>query len=89
MVAAYSVWMPAMPNCIFDITPLWEKKKEILKFCNAAQVKETKTISKDFLKIAEGICQYWGQLKSPDIKYAEAFFITTAKSYIRLVKKVL
>ena len=88
MIAAYSVWMPAMPNCIFDISPVWEKKKEILKFCNSSSSKETKVISKDFLKIAEGICQYWGQLKSPDIKYAEAFFMTTAKSYIKLVKKV-
>jgi hypothetical protein len=86
MVLAYSVWMPMMPNRIFDISQTWNKKKKILDYC--AQLQDEKN-AKDYAKIAEGIGQYWGQIYDSSIDYAEAFFMSTIEKYISLTKKVL
>jgi LmbE family N-acetylglucosaminyl deacetylase len=85
MILAYSAWLPIMPNCIYDISQVWESKKKIVAYCSSLQ-KTSK--QKDYVKIAEGINQYWGQIADPDIKYAEAFFMATAEKYISIVKKV-
>ncbi|MDR2771920.1 MAG: hypothetical protein LBB93_00420 [Elusimicrobiota bacterium] len=86
MIMAYSVWMPIMPNCIFDISKVWNEKKSVLDYCSILQTAQP---AKDYVKVAEGINQYWGQSVSPNIKYAEAFLMATAQKYISMARKAL
>ena len=82
MVYAYSVWSPLNPNCIFDISDVWEDKKK------AIECYKTQMSSRDYVKIAQGLNQYWGEIKSQGMRYAEAFFKATVKEYISLGKKI-
>lgn len=82
MVYAYSVWSPLNPNCLIDISEEWEAKKK------AIECYKTQLISRDYIKIAQGLNQYWAEIKSPGMQYAETFFRATAKEYISLGKKI-
>ncbi|MDR1695573.1 MAG: PIG-L family deacetylase [Endomicrobium sp.] len=82
MVYAYSVWAPLNPNVIFDISAEWEIKKK------AIECYRTQTASRDYVKIARSINEYWGEIKSPGMQYAEAFFKATSEEYISLGKKI-
>lgn len=82
MIYAYSVWMPLNPNCIIDISDVWEEKKK------AIQCYKTQTASRDYVKIAQGLNQYWAEIKTPGMQYAETFFRATLKEYISIGKKI-
>ncbi|MDR3112205.1 MAG: PIG-L family deacetylase [Elusimicrobiota bacterium] len=82
-IYAYSVWSALIPNCIFDISKEWETKKKIID-CYSYEKKVL-----DYLKIAQGINQYWGQIISPNFQYAEAFFKCSARDYISLGQQIL
>jgi LmbE family N-acetylglucosaminyl deacetylase len=81
-VYAYSVWTPLNPNCLFNISAEWEKKKK------AIECYTTQKNTRDYLKIAQSINQYWAQILSPAAQYAEVFFKSTAQEYIFLGKKI-
>jgi LmbE family N-acetylglucosaminyl deacetylase len=82
MVYSYSVWSPLNPNCLFDISNEWELKKQ------AIECYKTQIATRDYVKIAQGLNQYWGEIKSPGMQYAETFFMATVQEYISLSKKV-
>lgn len=82
MVYAYSVWSPLNPNCIFDISNEWKDKKK------AIECYKTQIATRDYVKIASGLNQYWAEIKSPGMQYAEVFFRATAQEYISLGKKI-
>lgn len=82
MIYAYSVWAPLNPNCIIDISDVWDDKKK------AIECYKTQTKSRDYIKIAKGLNQYWAEIKTPGMKYAEAFFRATLQEYISLGKKI-
>ncbi|MCL2334915.1 MAG: PIG-L family deacetylase [Endomicrobia bacterium] len=82
MVYAYSVWTPLNPNCIFDISGVWEEKKK------AIECYKTQLASRDYVKIAQSLNQYWAEIKNPQMQYAETFFKATAQEYISLGKKI-
>ncbi|MCL2389927.1 MAG: PIG-L family deacetylase [Endomicrobia bacterium] len=82
MIYAYSVWAPLNPNVVFDISEEWELKKRAIK-CYKTQL-----ASRDYVKMAQGLNQYWGEIKSSGMQYGEAFFKATAAEYISLGKKI-
>lgn len=83
LVYAYPVWNTLMPNVVYDITSVWEDKKRAIE-CYKSQ-----TATRDYVKMASSIAQFWAIVKGKNIEYAETFFKATAKEYISLVKKVL
>jgi len=82
MIYAYSVWSPLNPNVLHDISKEWELKKK------AIECYKTQTASRDYVRIAQGLNQYWGEIKRPGMQYAETFFKATATEYISLGKKI-
>lgn len=82
MIYAYSVWSPLNPNCLFDISKEWDMKRQAIE-CYKSQL-----ITRDYIKVAQGLNQYWGEVKEPGMMYAEAFLKMTAKQYISLWNKV-
>jgi Uncharacterized proteins, LmbE homologs len=82
MVYAYSVWAPLNPNCIIDISDVWEEKKKTI------ECYKTQLASRDYVRIAQGLNQYWGEIKTHGMKYAESFFRATVEEYISLGKKI-
>jgi LmbE family N-acetylglucosaminyl deacetylase len=83
MIYSYAVWSPLNPNCLFDISAQWELKKQVIE-CYKTQI-----ATRDYIKIAQGLNQYWGELKEHGMNYAETFFKASAKEYISLGKKIL
>jgi len=82
IVYAYPVWSPLNPNCIVDISETWEDKKK------AIECYRTQLASRDYVKIAQSLGQYWAEIKKPGMRYAETFFKATAQEYISLGKKI-
>ncbi|MCA6070535.1 MAG: PIG-L family deacetylase [Endomicrobium sp.] len=82
MVYCYAIWSPLNPNCLFDISDVWELKKQTIE-CYRTQI-----VSRDYVKIARGLNQYWGELKEHNMQYAETFFMMTIREYISLWNKV-
>lgn len=82
MIYSYAVWSTLNPNCLFDISDTWELKKK------AIECYKTQIATRDYVRIAQGLNQYWGEIKSPGMQYAETFFKATAKEYISLGKKI-
>jgi LmbE family N-acetylglucosaminyl deacetylase len=82
MIYAYSVWSPLNPNCLFDISDVWELKKK------AIECYKTQIITRDYVRIAQGLNQYWGELKEHGMQYAETFLMLTVEEYISLWRKV-
>jgi LmbE family N-acetylglucosaminyl deacetylase len=83
IIYSYAVWSPLNPNCLFDISAQWELKKQ------AIECYKTQIATRDYIKIAKGLNQYWGELKEHGMNYAETFFKASAKEYISLGKKIL
>ncbi|GHT34970.1 hypothetical protein AGMMS49592_5100 [Endomicrobiia bacterium] len=83
MVYSYAVWSPLNPNCLFDISAEWELKKQ------AIECYKTQIAARDYIKIAQGLNGYWGELKEHGMSYAETFFKASAQEYISLGKKIL
>jgi LmbE family N-acetylglucosaminyl deacetylase len=83
LVYAYPVWGTLMPNTICDITGVWEDKKRAIE-CYKSQ-----TATRDYVKMASSIAQFWAIVKGKNIDYAETFFKSTSKEYVSLVKRVL
>lgn len=82
MVYAYPVWSPLNPNCLVDISDVWEQKKM------AIECYKTQTVSRNYVKIAKGLNSYWGEIKRPGMQYAEVFFKATIDEYVLLGKKI-
>jgi LmbE family N-acetylglucosaminyl deacetylase len=82
MIYAYSVWSPLNPNCLFDISKEWDVKRQ------AIECYKTQIITRDYIKIAQGLNRYWGEIKEQGMMYAEAFLKMTVKEYISLWGKV-
>ncbi|MDR3124890.1 MAG: PIG-L family deacetylase [Endomicrobium sp.] len=82
MVYAYSVWSPLNPNCLFDISKEWGIKKQ------AIECYKTQLVTRDYIKIAQGLNQYWGEIKERGMMYAEVFLKMTVQEYISLWSKV-
>jgi LmbE family N-acetylglucosaminyl deacetylase len=82
MVYAYSVWSPLNPNCLVDISDVWSEKKKVIE-CYKTQI-----ATRDYVKIAQGLNQYWGEVKSHGMQYAETFLKATIQEYISLSRKI-
>ncbi|MDR0823019.1 MAG: PIG-L family deacetylase [Endomicrobium sp.] len=82
VVYAYCVWSPLIPNCLFDISSVWKEKQKVIE-CYKSQMK-----TKDLVRVAEGLDQYWGEVKTSGMQYAEPFFMATAKKYFALGRKI-
>ncbi|MDR1260007.1 MAG: PIG-L family deacetylase [Endomicrobium sp.] len=82
MIYSYSIWTTLNPNCLFDISDVWKLKKK------AIECYKTQIITRDYVKIARGLNQYWGEIKTPPMQYAETFFRATVKEYIDLGRKI-
>ncbi|MDR2708838.1 MAG: PIG-L family deacetylase [Elusimicrobiota bacterium] len=85
LVFAYSSFLPILPNTLIDISKFAAKKKQILEYVNQIQ----RGAVRDYVKIAQGISQYWGQIEDTSINFAEAFLMLTADKYTTLAKKTL
>ncbi|MDR3071749.1 MAG: PIG-L family deacetylase [Endomicrobium sp.] len=82
IVYCYSVWSPLNPNCLFDISDVWDLKKE------AIECYQTQISTRDYVRIAQGLNQYWGEIKEHGMRYAETFFMATMQKYISLCEKI-
>jgi len=83
MIYAYPVWFPLYPNVIVDISGEWETKKKAIE-CYASQ-----TATRDYVKMAGSLGEYWGAVKGRGIKVAETFFRASAEKYFALVSRGL
>jgi LmbE family N-acetylglucosaminyl deacetylase len=82
MVYAYSIWAPLNPNCLFDISKEWEIKRQVI------ECYKTQLATRDYIKIAQGLNQYWGEIKDSGIMYAEVFLKMTIQEYMSLWSRV-
>jgi LmbE family N-acetylglucosaminyl deacetylase len=83
MVYSYAVLSPLNPNCFFDISDVWELKKKMI------ECYKTQTALRDYVKIAQGLNQYWAEIeKRPDMLYMETFFRATVREYISLGERI-
>ncbi|MDR1417857.1 MAG: PIG-L family deacetylase [Endomicrobium sp.] len=82
IVYAYSVWSPLNPNCLFDISKEWDIKRQ------AIECYKTQLVTRDYIKIAQGLNQYWGEVKERGMMYAEVFLKMTVQEYISFWNKV-
>jgi LmbE family N-acetylglucosaminyl deacetylase len=83
MVYAYPVWMPLYPNLVVNIDGAWETKKAAIE-CYKSQ-----TATRDYVKMAKSLGDYWGTVKGHGIGTAETFLKATAAEYVSLVRKGL
>jgi N-acetylglucosamine malate deacetylase 1 len=83
MVYAYPVWFPLYPNVLIDIGDVWETKKQAIE-CYKSQ-----TATRDYVKMAKSLGEYWAEVKGRGLKVAETFFRASAKEYCSLVRKSL
>lgn len=81
MIYAYPVWFPLYPNVLVDIGRAWEKKKQAIE-CYRSQI-----ATRDYVKMARSLGEYWAEVKGHGIKNAETYFKATAKEYFSLVRK--
>ena len=81
MIYAYPVWFPLYPNVLADIGSAWEKKKQAIE-CYKSQ-----TATRDYVKMARSLGEYWGEVKGRGITNVETFFKASAKEYFVLVRK--
>lgn len=54
----------------------------------AIECYKSQTATRDYVKMASSISQFWAIVKGKNMEYAETFK-ATAKEYISLVKRVL
>jgi LmbE family N-acetylglucosaminyl deacetylase len=81
MVYAYPVWFPLYPNVLMDISDIWENKKKAIE-CYKSQ-----TATRDYVKMAKSLGEYWAEVKGRGLKVVETFFRASAKEYCKLVRK--
>ena len=80
MCYAYEIWTPFIPNCIVDVTLYTDMKIEALnKF--ESQVKRFNAVG-----ACLGLMKYRSVLHSDNDGYAECFFRSSVKEYVRLWK---
>jgi LmbE family N-acetylglucosaminyl deacetylase len=80
-VAAYEVWTPLFPNFIVDITSVMPvKEKALMQY-------ETQLRQVDYAGTTLALNRYRSVFNMKGTGYAEAFFITSWKDYINLMKK--
>ena len=82
LIYAYSVWTTLIPNVMYDISDVWPEKQKAIE-CYKSQL-----ASRDYIKMASSIAQYWAVVKGNNIKYCEAFLKMTAKSYVNFVRDI-
>lgn len=81
-VAAYEVWTPFVPNFIVDITSVMPvKEKALMQY-------KTQLRQVDYAGTTLALNRYRSALNMKGIGYAEAFFITSWREYINLMKKL-
>ncbi|MBM4146699.1 MAG: hypothetical protein FJ240_10595 [Nitrospira sp.] len=81
-IAAYEVWTPLVPNFIVDITSVMPvKEKALMQY-------KTQLRQVDYAGTTLALNRYRSALNMKGIGYAEAFFITSLKEYINLMKKL-
>lgn len=84
LVYAYSVWTALIPNVISDVSNVWGLKQK------AIECYKTQTATRDYVKMASSIAQYWSVVKGGNSGgYCEVFFKASAKEYAALTRKVL
>jgi len=83
LIYAYSVWTPLIPNVIADISDVWNEKQK------AIECYKTQTATRDYVKMASSIAQYWSVVKGAGAGYCEVFLKAGAKQYVSLVKDIL
>lgn len=83
MIYAYPVWFPLYPNLVVDISAVWEIKKK------AIECYKTQLATRDYVKMARSLGEYWGEVKGRGIKVAETFFKATAREYLSLADRTL
>lgn len=81
LLYAYPIWLPVYPNILIDISDLWEIKRSSIE----SYVSETKT--RDYVRMAEGLCKYWACVKGRGT-YIEAYFRATTQEYYKLWKMI-
>jgi N-acetylglucosamine malate deacetylase 1 len=81
-VAAYEVWTPLVPNFIVDITSVIPvKEKSLMQY-------KTQLRQVDYAGTTLALNRYRSVFNMKGTGYAEAFFITSWKEYINLMKKL-
>ncbi|MGE4384596.1 MAG: PIG-L deacetylase family protein [Endomicrobiaceae bacterium] len=83
IVYAYSVWTTLIPNLIVDVSDVWKEKTK------AIDCYKTQTATRDYIKMALSIAQYWSVVKGKNTTHCEAFFKASMQEYVSFVKKVL
>jgi len=83
MIYAYSVWTTLIPNVIVDISDVWYEKEK------AIGCYKTQTATRDYVKMASSLAQYWAVVKGKNTTHCEAFFRASIQEYVSFAKKVL
>lgn len=81
-VCAYEAWTPIPPNIIVDIGEVIEKKEQALKEYKS-QIKYV-----DYFSTTLGLNKYRSAMNLKGRSFAEAFFYTTCKEYVKLLKEL-
>jgi LmbE family N-acetylglucosaminyl deacetylase len=81
-VCAYEVWSPIFPNIIIDIGKVIEKKELAIREYKS-QIRQV-----DYLNTTLALNKYRSAMNLHGRSYAEAFFFSTSKEYIALIKKL-
>jgi LmbE family N-acetylglucosaminyl deacetylase len=81
-VCAYEAWTPIPPNIIVDIGQVISKKEQALKEYKS-QIRQV-----DYVNATLGLNRYRSAMNLQGRSYAEAFFFTTCKEYVGLIKEL-
>lgn len=74
----YELWSTLTPNYLVDISPFFDKKVAAIQ-SHKSQASET-----DFVGLAEGLNRYRAISSGQPFRYAEAFFVTSKKDFIKM-----
>ena len=82
LIYAYSIWTTLIPNVSVDISDVWQEKQKAIE-CYKSQL-----ASRDYVKMAASMAQYWAVVKGKNVKYCETFLKMTAKNYVNFMRDV-
>lgn len=83
LIYAYSVWTTLIPNSIVDISDVWSEKEK------AIECYKTQMATRNYVKMASSIAQYWSVVKGHNTQYCEVFLKASAKEYVSLAKDIM
>lgn len=81
IVYLYSIWLPAIPNVLIDVSGVYEIKKSAIN-AYASQIK-----TRDYIKISTSIDSYWAEIKNRG-GYLEPFLRLTSKAYLSFIRNL-